>query len=459
MPSRPPNSTDEEEEQPLKNTAKTSRLHNEGISSGNIVKGKRKAKPTKKQESNERDDGERLKTQLEKAKKLLRKYKTAAEQTGGDGSEEGDSDGSLEEEEETYKSPFFSKGVVSVEQPKQKRPALPKLSAATSKPSGISPPQVATTSSTTDKSTRERSMQEYTTSSASQQELRPEPRQKDLPQQSCSRSHSLSRSRSRPHSRSRPRSSSHSRPHSRSRSRPRSRSHRRRSRSRVSRRVSSSSSHPPSESQASLPPPSPSLPATSRLPSPDLEDISFSRRQTEHQRSRDMPRYHRPSSSRSRIWDDSGVWSDLDPLHDQHDRRSRSRDRLHAQHSQPHQHLSRSTQLPRSKSPARKRRRSRSPSPEPQPILYRDDKIAPPPSNVMPKASDYSKTIEELINRAVQKLTVKLYTVDAFPSDELVKEWSQECWIVTCRAARKKFAPQEGNARIIIAVRHLICLS
>ncbi|EKM47992.1 uncharacterized protein PHACADRAFT_203402 [Phanerochaete carnosa HHB-10118-sp] len=78
--------------------------------------------------------------------------------------------------------------------------------------------------------------------------------------------------------------------------------------------------------------------------------------------------------------------------------------------------------------------------------------IAPPPSNVMPKASDYSKTIEELINRAVQKLTVKLYTVDAFPSDELVKEWSQECWIVTCRAARKKFAPQEGNARIIIAI-------
>ncbi|EKM58916.1 uncharacterized protein PHACADRAFT_180964 [Phanerochaete carnosa HHB-10118-sp] len=107
-------------------------------------------------------------------------------------------------------------------------------------------------------------------------------------------------------------------------------------------------------------------------------------------------------------------------------------------------------QRTRSRSPAHKRRRSRSPSPEPQLILYKNGG-AVPPAKVRPKASDYSKSIKELINRAVQKLTVKIYTIDAFPSDELNKEWSRECWISTCREMRKKFTPQEGIVRIVNA--------
>ncbi|GJE90517.1 hypothetical protein PsYK624_066570 [Phanerochaete sordida] len=71
---------------------------------------------------------------------------------------------------------------------------------------------------------------------------------------------------------------------------------------------------------------------------------------------------------------------------------------------------------------------------------------------VVPKASDYSGVLEGLINAAVRRLTVKLYTINAFPANTTTKEWAQECWILTCRAARKKFAPADANTRIVTAI-------
>lgn len=97
----------------------------------------------------------------------------------------------------------------------------------------------------------------------------------------------------------------------------------------------------------------------------------------------------------------------------------------------------------------RKRVRSRSPSPEVEAVVFKDGTSHPPHGN--PQASDYEKTIEGLINNAVDRATVKLYTVNPFPTTFVAAEWAQEAWMTICHKARRRFRADD-NARIHTAV-------
>lgn len=83
-------------------------------------------------------------------------------------------------------------------------------------------------------------------------------------------------------------------------------------------------------------------------------------------------------------------------------------------------------------------------------MKFRGGRTEPPEGP--PKASDYDKPIEDLINLAVRRYTVKLYTCNAFPYSDQSNEWAMESWLTQCKAAGRRFRP-EDNARIIAAVR------
>ena len=88
-------------------------------------------------------------------------------------------------------------------------------------------------------------------------------------------------------------------------------------------------------------------------------------------------------------------------------------------------------------------------------MKYRDGTTTAP--NCPPKASDYNKEIEGLVNQAVNYFAVKLYTVHAFPHPSTAKEWAQEAWLLTCRKAKRRFEPA-GTFRIVTAVSSLFAI-
>ncbi|KIP01315.1 hypothetical protein PHLGIDRAFT_123457 [Phlebiopsis gigantea 11061_1 CR5-6] len=69
------------------------------------------------------------------------------------------------------------------------------------------------------------------------------------------------------------------------------------------------------------------------------------------------------------------------------------------------------------------------------PLFEPLDEDAPPPfaPKGQPLASDYSKTIEGLINQAVDHVAVRIYTEQAFPLALEKDEWAQEAWLAITR--------------------------
>ena len=134
-------------------------------------------------------------------------------------------------------------------------------------------------------------------------------------------------------------------------------------------------------------------------------------------------------------------------------KRSRSRSHSRSRHGDGRHSGQRSgnRQEGGSRSGQHKRPRSvRTPSPEPRRVQYKGGGYDPPVGGHA-QASDYIEAIETLINAAVDRFEVKLYTNHAFPSHETALEWSQEAWIVTCQRAKQRFH-QDGVPRILKAV-------
>lgn len=413
----------------------TRRTRNDGVVSDNVIEGSRVRKKTAKQAETEDETNTHLRQQLEMWKKKYKKVKhltgkAVAEGEGSKASGDQDSDGDgFESEEETgapsYQSSFTSKGVVS------DKPRLPRMSAQ--RPTNIT--------STSQASSERRSPGPG--SRSVEPPLSMSPRPNTLPD--SSRLPDATRARS----------------------------------------VSSRASSPPlsdSTDSGKLEPTRvnrDSHTGASRrtgLPRVDsFEELatipSNPRHARQHANNDDT---NGASLTRAPVAADLRAYQNIDE-HDrgtvdplpmpQTSRRERDvsheTDRGSAHHSSAHtasQHGSGSTssrarRASRSPNPERRKRRrvrSRSPSPEAEAVIFKDN-TTNPPTRGHPQASDYSKPIEGLINQAVQRVTLKLYTVNAFPSPLEKSEWAQETWEIVCRKAGKRFLA-DANGRIHAAI-------
>ncbi|OCH85605.1 hypothetical protein OBBRIDRAFT_739620 [Obba rivulosa] len=68
-----------------------------------------------------------------------------------------------------------------------------------------------------------------------------------------------------------------------------------------------------------------------------------------------------------------------------------------------------------------------------------------------PKASDYEFKVSRIILRAIRTWEVRLFTMNAFPDQDLQLEWARDCWDLTCEAAGEEY---ELTDRILGLVSH-----
>lgn len=117
---------------------------------------------------------------------------------------------------------------------------------------------------------------------------------------------------------------------------------------------------------------------------------------------------------------------------------------------------SRSHSREREREHSHKRHRAHSPQRASQRVL-RFKEGRQPKDGHTPSASDFEKSIEVLINTAVDRFHLKIFTIHAYPSLTLATEWAQETWLTTCKDSDCHFSADD-TAYIARVVRPIILL-
>ncbi|KAJ7057721.1 hypothetical protein C8F01DRAFT_1255725 [Mycena amicta] len=123
----------------------------------------------------------------------------------------------------------------------------------------------------------------------------------------------------------------------------------------------------------------------------------------------------------------------------------------------PPSSLSRSSSPARDAAARRSKRSAASDVEGPPAKRHKDDARSPEfrdghaPAGGKPKAADYEPTDAAIILRACQTYTVKVLTINPFPSPELQTEWVTQVWKEACRVGHQRIQLPHRIIKIIIA--------